>query len=108
MAGNTSKRYPAELKQRAVRMYGEIRPDQATDTAAMTRVAELLGISTCETVRKWVRQAEVDQGARPGVTSEESAEVKRLKRENAELRRANAILKAASAFFAAELDRPGQ
>lgn len=108
MAGNTSKRYPAELKQRAVRMYVEIRPDQETDTAAMTRVAELLGISTAETVRKWVRQAEVDQGARPGVTSEESAEVKRLKRENAELRRANAILKAASAFFAAELDRPGQ
>jgi len=89
-------------------MYGEIRPDQATDTAGMTRVAELLGIATCETVRKWVRQAEVDLGARPGTTSEESAEVKRLKRENAELRRANAILKAASAFFAAELDRPGQ
>ena len=108
MAGNTSRRYPAELKQRAVRMYAEIRPDQETDTAAMTRVAELLGISTCETVRKWVRRAEVDQGARPGTPSEESAEMKRLKRENAELRRANAILKAASAFFAAELDRPGQ
>ena len=108
MAGNTSKRYPAELKQRAVRMYVEIRPDQETDTAAMARVAELLGISTAETVRKWVRQSEIDQGARTGVTSEESAEVKRLKRENAELRRANAILKAASAFFAAELDRPGQ
>ena len=59
-------------------------------------------------MRKWVRQAEVDQGARPGVTSEESAELKRLRRENAELKRANAILKAASAFFAAELDRPGQ
>ena len=67
----------------------------------------LLGVATPETLRKWVRQAEVDQGARPGVTSEESAELKRLKRENAELRRANAILKAASAFFAAELDRPG-
>ena len=65
-------------------------------------------ISTAETVRKWVRQAEIDQGARPGTTSEESAELKRLKRENAELKRANAILKAASAFFAAELDRPGQ
>ena len=63
-------------------------------------------ISTAETVRKWVRQAEIDQGARPGTTSEESAELKRLKRENAELRRANEILKAASAFFAAELDRP--
>jgi transposase len=55
-----------------------------------------------------VRQAEIDQGARPGTTSEESAELKRLKRENAELKRANAILKAASVFFAAELDRPGQ
>ena len=108
MAGNTSKRYPAELKARAVRMYAEIRPDHETDWAAMARVAELLGIATAETVRKWIRQAEVDQGARPGITSEESAEVKRLKRENAELRRANGILKAASAFFAAELDRPGQ
>lgn len=108
MSGNTSKRYPPELKARAVRMYAEIRPDHETDWAAMGRVAELLGVSTAETVRKWVRQAEVDQGARPGVTSEESAELKRLKRENAELRRANAILKAASAFFAAELDRPGQ
>jgi transposase len=55
---------------------------------------------------KWVRQAQVDVGARAGVTSEESAELKRLRRENAELRRANEILKAASAFFAAELDRP--
>lgn len=67
----------------------------------------LLGITTAETVRKWVRQDEVDHGQRAGVTSEESAEVKRLKRENAELRRANSILKAA-AFFAAELDRPAQ
>ena len=57
-------------------------------------------------MRKWVRQAEVDAGQRPGTTSEESAEIKRLKREDAELRRANEILKAASAFFAAELDRP--
>lgn len=108
MSGNTSRRYPAELKARAVRMYHEVRPDHDGDWAAMSKVAELLGIATAETVRKWVRQAEVDQGQRPGVTSEESAEMKRLKRENAELRRANSILKAASAFFAAELDRPGQ
>lgn len=88
-------------------MYRECRPDYPHDTAAMRRVAELLGVSSSEPVRTWVRQAEVDAGARPGVTSQESAEVRRLKRENAELRRANAILKAASAFFAAEIDRPG-
>lgn len=70
-------------------------------------MAELLGVGQ-ETLRKWVRQAEVDDGQRPGTTSEESAEMKRLRRENAELKRANAILKAASVFFAAELDRPGQ
>jgi len=96
------------LKARAVRMYHEVRPEHGTDTAAMTKVAQLLGVTTAETVRKWVRQHEIDDGQRAGVTSEESAEVKRLKRENAELRRANSILKAASAFFAAELDRPGQ
>ena len=72
----------------------------------MRAVSELLGIGTTETVRKWVRQAEIDDGSRPGVSTEESAELKRLKRENAELKRANGILKAASAFFAAELDRP--
>ena len=106
MSTSTSKRYPLELRERAVRMVAEVRGDHESEWAAMTRVAELLGIGTPETVRKWVRQAEVDAGARPGVTTEDSAEVKRLKRENAELKRANAILKAASAFFAAELDRP--
>jgi transposase len=106
MSGNTSKRYPPELKERAVRMVGEIRGEHESDWAAMVRVAELLGVTTAETVRKWCRQAEVEAGTRPGTTSEEAAEIKRLKRENAELRRANAILKAASAFFAAELDRP--
>jgi transposase len=69
-------------------------------------VSELLGIGTTETVRKWVRRAEIDDGSRPGVSTEESAELRRLKRENLELKRANGILKAASAFFAAELDRP--
>jgi transposase len=87
-------------------MVGEIRGEHESDWAAMARVAELLGVGTPETVRKWVRQAEVDAGERAGTTSEDSAEIKRLKRENAELRRANAILKAASTFFAAELDRP--
>jgi transposase len=74
--------------------------------AAIGAVAQKLGVGTAETVRKWVRQAEVDAGRRPGTSTDESAEIKRLKREVAELRRANEILKAASAFFAAELDRP--
>jgi transposase len=104
--GNTTRRYPPELKERAVRMVAEIMPEHESEWAAMGRVAELLGVGTSETVRKWVRQAEIDGGARPGTSTEESAEVRRLKRENAELKRANAILKAASAFFAAELDRP--
>ena len=91
-----------------MRMVAESRREDETEWAAMTRVAQLLGIGTAETVRRWVRQAQVDDGSRPGVTTEESAEVRRLKRENAEFKRANAILKAASAFFAAELDRPGQ
>ena len=77
MPGNTSKMYPAELKARAVRMYHECRPDQATDLAAMGHVANLLGISTAETLRKLVRQHEIDQGSRAGVSSEESAEIRR-------------------------------
>jgi transposase len=101
-----TKPYPQDLRERAVRMVAEVRPNYESDWAAITAVAAKLGIGTAETLRKWVRQAQVDVGARPGVTSEESAELKRLRRENAELRRANEILKAASAFFAAELDRP--
>jgi len=104
---NTHNRYSPEFRERAVRMFREIRSDHPSDTAAMMKVAELLGIGTSETVRNWVQQADTDAGRRPGVTTEEAAEIKRLKREVAELRRANAILKAASAFFAAELDRPG-
>src|SRR3954447_17339964 len=92
-SGSFSRRYPPELKERAVRMVGEIRGEHESDWAAMVRGAELLGVGTAETVRKWCRQADVDAGTRPGVTSEDSAEVKRLKRENAELRRANAILR---------------
>ncbi len=70
----------------------------------MAKVADLLGVGTPETVRKWVRRAEVDDGVRPGLASAESAEVRRLRREVAELKRANGILKAAAAaFFGAEL-----
>jgi transposase len=89
-------------------MVAEVRPDYPSDWPAIVAVAGKLGIGSAETLRKWVRQAEVDGGQRPGVSSEDSAEIKRLKRENAELRRASEILKAASVFFAAELDRPHQ
>lgn len=106
MSRSTSTRYPVELRERAVRMVTEIRSDHESEWAAMAEVARLLGVGTPETVRKWCRQAQVDAGKRPGVSTEEAAELKRLKRENAELKRANAILRSASAFFAAELDRP--
>lgn len=99
MPGNTSKRYPAELKVRAVRMVAE-RPSDESEWAAMQRIAPLLGITAAETLRKWVRQAQVDAGARDGTTSAESEELRRLRRENADLKRANGILRAASAFFA--------
>jgi transposase len=69
-------------------------------------IAAELGIATAQTLRNWVRQAEVDAGARAGTTTGEAAQIKALKREVAELRRANDILKAAASFFAAELDRP--
>jgi transposase len=98
--------YPPELQERAVRMVAEVKADYPSEWAAMGAVAQKLGIGSTETLRHWVRQAEVDDGARPGVTSEESAELRKLRAEVRELRRANEILKAASAFFAAELDRP--
>ena len=104
--GRRATNYPPELRERAVRLVAEVRPEYPSDWPAICAVASRLGIGSAETLRKWVRQAEVDAGQRPGVSSEESAEIKRLKRENAELRRANEILKAASVFFAAELDRP--
>lgn len=108
MSGNTSKRYPPELKQRAVRMVGETRVEGESEWAAMSRVAGLLGVGTPETIRKWVRQEQIDAGSRAGTTSQESEALRTLKRENAELKRANAILRSASVFFAAELDRPSR
>lgn len=101
-------KYPEELRERAVRMVAEIAPQHGSQWAAITAVADKLGVGAPETVRTWVRRAEVDAGKRPGVTTEEAEELKRLKREVAELRRANEILKAAAIFFGAELDRPGR
>jgi transposase len=99
-------KYPPELRERAVRMVIESKADYPSEFEAIRSVAAKLGIGSSETLRKWVRRAEIDGGARPGKTSEDIAEIRELKKEVAELRRANEILKSASAFFAAELDRP--
>jgi transposase len=98
--------YPKELRDRAIRMVAEVRPNYESEFEAIRVVAQKLGIGSAETLRKWIRRQEIDAGQRPGVTSDEAAEIKRLRRENAELKRANEILRTASAFFAAELDRP--
>jgi transposase len=92
------REFPSEFRERAVRMVRE-----SSDRGAVRRVAEQLGIHQ-ETVRKWLRQTQVDAGERAGLTSEEREELRRLRKENAELRRANEILKDASVFFARELD----
>ncbi len=102
MPGNG--RYPVELRERAVRMVLDNERLYGSQWEAISSVADKLG-PTAETVRKWVRRAEVDGGTRPGVTTAERARIKELEGENRELRRANEILKAASAFFGAELDR---
>src|SRR3954453_20583031 len=99
-------KYPPELRERAVSLVRENRQDYPSEYEAIRSIATKLGISTPETLRKWVRQTEIDSGRRPGTTSEEAAELRKLRAEVKELRRANEILKAASAFFAAELDRP--
>lgn len=99
------RKYPQELRERAVRLVLEAKQDPATRTGAIRRIAGQLGINH-ETLRNWVTQTEVDAGARPGTTSADATRISELERENRELRRANAILKSASAFFAAELDRP--
>ena len=101
-----SKPYPQDLRDRAVRLVRETRDQYPSENQAIVSIAAKVGIATAQTLRNWVRQAEVDAGARPGTTTQEAAEIKALKREVAELRRANDILKAAASFFAAELDRP--
>jgi YD repeat-containing protein len=100
-----TRKYPAELRERAVRLVLEAKGDPGTGKAACRRIGEQLGINP-DTLRDWVRQAEVDAGARPGTTTSDAARLAELEREVRELRRANAILRSASAFFAAELDRP--
>ena len=99
------RKYGEELRERATRMAVEARKDPATRPGAIQRIAEQLGMHP-ETLRGWVRQAEIDGGVRPGTSSDDASRIAELERENRELRRANEILRTASAFFAAaELDR---
>ena len=105
-SGRASPRqYPPELKRRAIRMVLESLARGEQRQGLITRIARQLDIGP-ESLRRWVVQAEIDGGQRAGTTSEEAERLKELERENRELRRANEILKSASAFFAAELDRP--
>lgn len=100
----TTRRYSSEEKAAAVRMVRTLREELGTEQGTVTRVAHQLGYGV-ESVRSWVRQADIDDGHAPGVTSTESAKVKELEREIRELKRANEILKRAASFFGAELDR---
>ena len=99
------KQYPPELRERAVAMVLEWRKERNRTDGGLNEVGEKLGVHP-ESVRAWVNRHQTDAGKRPGLSTDELAELKALRRENRELKRANEILKSASAFFAAELDRP--
>ena len=102
---NRATKYSPEIRERAVRMVFEHQAEYDSQWAAMNSIAAKIGC-TAETLRKWVRRAERDQGLREGLTSSDRERLKALERENRELKRANEILRKASAFFAqAELDR---
>ncbi len=96
--------YPAEVRERAVRLVFDHEDDYPSQWKAIESIAKKLSINH-ETLRQWVRRAETDAGQRPGVTTDEREQLKDLQREVKELRRANEILKSAAAFFGAELDR---
>jgi transposase-like protein len=101
----TTRRYSDQEKVQAVRLVRQLRAELGTDHGTVQRVAKQLGYGI-ESVRSWVRQADIDEGVTAGTTTAEAQRVRALEQEVRELRRANAILKSASAFFAAELDRP--
>ena len=101
---STTRRYSREEKQAAVRMVRSLRAETGSTAGTVRRVAEQLGYGV-ESVRAWVKQAEIDDGLAPGVSSEERSRLRELEQENRELRRANEILRRAATFFGAELDR---
>jgi transposase len=104
--GKQTGQYPAEVRDRAVRLVLDHQADHSSQWEAIVSIASKIGC-TAETLRRWVRQAERDSGSRPGVTTDERERIKVLEREVRELRQANEILRKASAYFAqAELDRP--
>jgi transposase len=98
-----SPKYPAELRERAVRMVQEHAQEYPSQWAAITSIAQKIGVNR-KTLRMWLRRVEIDSGQRPGLTTDERERLKQLEREVRELRRANEILKAAATFFGAELD----
>ena len=98
-----SSRYSPELRERAVRMVIDRREDYKSEWATVTAISKMLGMSP-ETLRTWVRRTQVDEGSRPGLTTDERARLKALEREVKDLRRTNAILQDASIFFATALD----
>jgi transposase len=101
----SSTRYPPEMRERAVRMVEQTIAESGERWGVISRVARQLGVGE-QTLRNWVERAEIDTGKRSGTTTEDKDRIAELEKEVRELRRANAILKSASAFFAAELDRP--
>ncbi len=102
---STRRRYSPEEKAQAVRLVQQLREELGTTQGTVGRIATQLGYGT-ESVRLWVKQAEIDAGDTPGTTTAAAERITDLEQENRELRRANAILRSASVFFAAELDRP--
>jgi transposase len=104
--GKKPKEYPKEIKTRAVELYHQCRGEFSSKQKTAQHIADLLGVGSYDSVLIWVKQSEIDSGLKEGLTSEEREEIRKLRREVAELKRTNGILRAASAFFASELDRP--
>jgi transposase len=107
VGGPTTRRYSPQDKARAVRLVRQLRKELGTSHGTIQRVAKQIGCGV-ESLRTWVKQADIDEGVEPGVTSVEAKRIRELEQENRELRRANDLLRRASVFFAAELDRPSR